>query len=271
MTTTIARIFKYPLCMLLVCMAMMPAGAAAQEIDELDRSSVREVLTLVENRQTPWERIELSGKLKCDLLPLSPSIKIYMEKGKRIDLSIRAPFLGEVGRLQADTDTIFLINKHRKIYWSASMTEVSRKYPGGLELLQSILLGHPMIFGEGLVGTDMGAMLSVYPDDEDGWLLMPKDKYQVAGARYGYVIGASGETLALIVERENSDDYIQIDYDWKKNSKYNLLLQLALGSKDIDATLQFDAPREDALPMNPIAIDSKYRRVDIKEFLSKII
>lgn len=271
MTTPIVRHIRYILGIILACMAMMPAGATAQEIEELDRTSVKEVMTLVENHQTPWERIELSGKLKCDLLPLSPSIKIFMEKGKRIDLSIRAPFLGEVGRLQADTDTIFLINKHRKIFWSASMSEVSEKYPGGIELLQSILLGRTVIFGEGPAGTDMGAMLSIYPDDEDGWLLMPKDKYQVAGARYGYVVGADGETLSLIVERENSDDYIQIDYDWKNNSKYNLLLQLALGSKEIEATLQFDAPRENALPMNPIAIDRKYRRVDIKEFLSKII
>lgn len=248
---------------------LLPCGIAAQEIQELDSESAADVLAAVANRQTPWQKVELSGKLKSDLIPVSPSIKIYMENGRRMDFSIRVPFLGEVGRIQADADTIVAINKMKKIYWGASMSELSSRYPGGIELLQSILLGRVALFGEGPVGENMADLISIYPDDEDGWLLMPKDKYQVKGTRYGYVVGPDGEDVSLVIERDNSDDFLQFDYDWKKNSKYDLFLQLAFGSKEIEAAIEFNAPDWNALPMAPIAVDRKYRRVEIKEFLSK--
>lgn len=251
---------------LLTLLAMIPMRGQ----DAMDRDTTREILSLVEECSSAWERVELNGKLKSSYLPLSPSVKVYMENGTRLDLSVRAPFLGEVGRIQATTDTIVAVNKMKKVYWSASMNELSRKYPGGIELLQSLLLGRMVIFGQGVLGEDMGGMVSIYPDGEEGWLIMPRQEHQVSGARYGYVAGALGETLALIVERENNEDYLQVDYDWKKNGKYDLMAELAIGSKLIDATLQFDTPKWDAMPMSPIAVDRKYRRVEIKEFFGKM-
>lgn len=262
---------KFAQAILVLMPAMLePLSLSAQEMQQLDRNSVCEVMTLVGDRQTPWDRVQLSGKLKSDPLPISPTLKVYMENSNRIDISIRAPFLGEVGRLQADRDTIVVVNKMKKTYWSASMAELSDKFPGGLELIQSVLLGRMMIFGEGVAGPDMGSQLTVYPDGEDGWLIMPKTKFQPKGARYGYVAGPEGETEALIVEREGSDDYLQVDYDWKKSFKYDLLLQAAFGNKNLEATMSFDTPNWDPLPMAPIAVDSKYRRVEMREFLSKI-
>lgn len=248
----------------------MFAGIQANAQKAVDRETTRDLLTLVEENNRVWQSVELNGKLKSSLLPLSPGVKVYMENGKRLDISVRAPFLGEVGRLQATSDTIIAVNKMKKVYWSESMNELSRKYPGGLQMLQSVLLGRMVIFGEGVVGVDMGGMLNVYPDGDDGWLLMPRDKYQVKGFKYGYVAGDYGETLALILERENSDDFLEIDYNWKNNGKYDVEAQVAVSSKNIDATFQFDAPKWDVLPMNPIAIDSKYRKVDIKEFFGKM-
>lgn len=263
---TLYNKFRGAIIILFTFLAMLPVSAQ----DAMDRDTTREILALIEESSMPWERVELSGKLKSSYLPLSPSVKVYMENGTRLDLSVRAPFLGEVGRIQATADTIVAVNKMKKVYWSASMSELSEKYPGGLELLQSLLLGRMVIFGEGVIGEDMGAMVSIYPDGEEGWLLMPRQEHQVSGARYGYVAGALGETLALIVERENSEDYLQVDYDWKKNGKYDLIAELVIGKKLIDATLQFDTPKWDALPMSPIAVDSKYRRVEIKEFFGKM-
>lgn len=260
-------LLKYIVPLLAVLILSVPVKAQ----EEVDRDTRREILTLIEENYTPWESVELSGKLKSSSLPLSPSVKIYMEKGVKLDLSIRAPFLGEVGRITATQDTIIAVNKMKKTYWSESMTELSKKYPGGLDLLQNILLGRIYMFGQGLIGPDMGMMLNVYPDGEEGWLLMPKMEYQIVGARYGYVAGEEGEALALIVERDDSEDYLQLDYDWKKNGKYDILVQLEMGSKHIEATLQLDSPKWNALPMNPIAIDSRYSKVTIKEFISKLL
>ena len=253
--------------LLMILSAAFPAGSFAQ--DPVGKKETKEIIAMIAEAQTPWERVELSGKLKMDGLPVSPSVKIYMERGNRIDISVRAPFVGEVGRLQADVDSILVVNKMKKNSWSASREEIAQKYPGGLELLQSLLLGQVYVFGEGVIAPEMSALFNIFTDTEAGWLLMPKPNYQVPGARYGYVVAEEGVAESLVVEREDSDDFLQLDYKGKKNGKYDLDLWLAMGKKDIQATLQFDAPKENPVPMQPITLDSKYTPLSIKEFFGR--
>lgn len=241
--------------------------SVAQET--LSKNESQALLSLIETAQQPWEKYEVSGKLKMDGLPVSPSLKIYMENGVRIDISIRAPFLGEIGRIQADKDSILAINKMKKCYWSAPTDEVSARYPGGLELIQSALLGRIYIFGEGPADTGMRSHLNIYSDDE-GWLLMPKPKYQPVGAKYGYVISASGLADALVVERTDSEDFLQIDYLWKSKGKREVNPLISFSGKNIEASLQFDAPSDTPSPMSPIKLDTKYQRVELREFFKKL-
>ena len=64
----------------------------------------------------PWQSAEFSGKLKTDKLPVSPNVKIYMVRDSLLQISVRAPLLGEVGRLNLTHDEVLVVNKMKKIY-----------------------------------------------------------------------------------------------------------------------------------------------------------
>lgn len=260
--------------MLLLAFLIAPMSLGAQQ--PLGKKEARQMLSVIDSVQTPWERVELNGKLKMEGLPVSPSLKIYMENGERLDISIRAPFVGEVGRIQASADSIVAVNKMKKVYWSASMEEVVRQYPGGLELFQNILLGRMVFFGEGPLSSDLQPLLNIFPDEEEGWLAMPKPKYQPAGARYGYVVTEEGLPAALIIERDDSDDFLQMDYIWKQGKKeedlkHSIDVLVAAGSKEITALLSFDAPKWDCTPIQPMTVDRKYRPVSIRDFIKHLL
>ncbi len=243
----------------------------------VSKKEAKSLLCRVDSVQTEWERVELNGKLRMEGLPLSPSLKVYMENGIRLDISIRAPFVGEVGRIQATSDSVVAVNKMKKVYWSASMDEVVKEYPGGLEMLQNILLGRMTFFGEGPLGSELQRLLDIYPDDEGGWLVMPRARYQPDGARYGYVVDNDGFPAALIIERDDTEDFLQIDYGWKRNKResaprgHTLDILVSASGKDIEAMMEFDAPKWDCKPMQLMETDRKYRRVSIKEFIKKLI
>lgn len=255
---------------LLVALSILLTWSDAAAQSPLSKKEARQALQLIEDTDSEWEFVELSGKLRLDDAPVSPSLKIYMEAGRRLDISVRVPLMGEVGRIQATADSLLLVNKMKKLYWSGSMEEVTREYPGGIGILQSVLLGRTVIFGEGPADTGMASMLSFYPDDEEGWLLMPKDRYQPRGARYGYVIQSDGRPAALVVELEDSEDFLQLDYTWKKESKYDIDVMAAFGTKTFETQLRIDAPKWEGNPMPLVNLDKKYREVDIKTFFSKM-
>lgn len=249
-------------------LAFCALGTWAQQ--SLSPEETISLLQAVEPAQPQWQSVELNGKLKAKGLPVSPSVRLYMENGRRLDLSVRAPFVGEVLRLQADQDSILAINKMKNTWCSIPTADFATLCPGGLQMLQSVFLGRAALLGAGEMNEEMADMLTAYPDDEEGWLLMPLTDLQPAGARYGYVIGGEGRPLALVVEIDGADDYIQADYDWKKNGRYDIELQAALGRHFLTAEFQFDAPKWDAQPMKLISPDSKFQRLDFQDFIKKV-
>ena len=82
---------------------------AAQDNDgfqpvRLDEKAERKAAAKITAYYDDWKTVTLSGKLHIDGLPISPSAKIYMERGKKLVISLRAPLLGEVGTLEADSE-----------------------------------------------------------------------------------------------------------------------------------------------------------------------
>ena len=61
-----------------------------------------------------WGSVELNGKFRCSLLPISATVKIYMKKDKEIMASVRAPFVGEVARVEVAEDSVLIVNKMKQ-------------------------------------------------------------------------------------------------------------------------------------------------------------
>mgnify|MGYP002908447808 FL=1 len=79
---------------------------------------------------TPWSSVQLDGKLRMDKLPVSPSVRIYMEKGKKLYISVRAPFVGDDGGVTnvLSNDALFKIQSDviRKVAAGESAVFVGR-------------------------------------------------------------------------------------------------------------------------------------------------
>lgn len=233
----------------------------------LSRREKNMIADSVAVRASDWNTVELNGKLKADGLPLSPSVRAFMARDSVIDISVRAPFVGEVARIHIDDNRLLAYNKMKNVYWEGPMDEVLRQYPAGLADVQSLLLGRMVILGEGEVNRESLRKVDVFEDAESGgWLLMPQDELQPLGASYGYVVNDRWLADALVVEINGSEDFFQIDYLYPKKG-YTLSALLGLKGKTVAVDLKFDEPKWGASPMAPLKLGKNAKKVSLRQVI----
>ncbi len=69
---------------------------------------------------TDWTQLRMSGKLRISSLPVTPSLKLYMKKGQELTISASAILVGEVFRVELNRDSLFIVNKLKKVYCKES-------------------------------------------------------------------------------------------------------------------------------------------------------
>lgn len=214
-----------------------------------------------------WQSVELNGKLSMDRLPLSPSLRIYMEKGSSILISVRAPFLGEVGRLEVDGTRLTAVNKMKKVYVMEDLsTLMGGIIPLSVEDVQDLLLSRAFLCGMGELSMQNFGQCSLY-NESDCWLLIPVVQPADGAVRYGYTFDFSAKVQDLYVTTVNENYAALVEYGYN-GSKTNLDVNVQITNKNYDARLQFDAPKwNPAKTLKPVEIDSRWRQVDIKTFV----
>lgn len=258
--------------MAVVMLAVAWAGMAAGENDDAGDVPVillgaekQTAMTSVTSGYSGWNTVLINGKLHADGLPLSPSMKIFMEKGRRIMISIRAPFVGEVGRAEIDRDSIMLVNKMKKVYVKESLSTLPENFPAGLDDIQCLLLGRIAIGGYGELDADNASLADFYPEAGGGWLIVPKEVTQPYGASYGYLTMADGRLQAFMATAAAGDDVATIIYGYSGLST-ELMLSLRNGRKERGAEIELDLPKWGARAFEPVSVNSKYRRTDFSGF-----
>lgn len=269
MTTLLRNILP----LLLLTAMVLPVSAKSKSsntsgdtTEELAPATDSEQLlnTIVSNYRA-WETVELSGKFSTDKLPISPSVKIYMEKGKVLRISLRVPLMGEVGRVEVANDTILLLNRHNKTYVKECMGDFIHSMPAGLEDLQAMLLGRIFILNYGELSTLNGYTAEIYRQD-DSLLVLPKEQPLDGLVKYGFATTLEGilyTTQAITADESKS---LGIDYTFS-GEKMNMALTWKDAKHNLQATFKLDAPSWDANEMAPAKITSKMKRVGIKDFL----
>ncbi|MCH5226687.1 MAG: DUF4292 domain-containing protein [Muribaculaceae bacterium] len=214
----------------------------------------------------PWEKATLNGKLKMQGLPLSPSIKIFMEKDSLIEITVRAPFIGEAGRLVISKENITAVNKLNKTYVSENVTEILKYYPGGIGDIQDLLLGRFFIPGFDLAETEPDSLIDIYFEDEQ-FNVVPKGEAQIDGIKYGFVVDDGFNPLAFMVMPDGRPDIqFAVLYTYKLQD-YDVRFMFQEGVRVHEATLELKGPewKGDASK----AIDLRnYRKVSFNDFLS---
>ena len=198
------KLNRYYFSAILIAVILLFSVSMHAEEKKLDSSSRNEMIDSIVSDWDSWEKLSLSGKFKMEGLPLSPSVKIFMERDSSIIISLRAPFVGEAGRLEVTPDSVLAVNKMKKTYCKESLEGFMAYYPGTLSDLQEILLGRVVLPGFGtLMETDYDNV-EIYTDDYSEFSLIPSENALLEGVSYGYLIdGTMKPTVLLIIPESN--------------------------------------------------------------------
>lgn len=223
-----------------------------------------------------WKVVTLQGKFKMQGLPLSPSVKIFMERDSLIDLSLRAPFVGEVGRLMMTPDSILIINKMSKSFWRGAIPRLSKGevldsvardyWPLGIGEVQDLLLAKFFLPGIDVESEEIGEFIDVYLGEEEGQFnVIPKGAAEIEGVKYGFVIDEEFRPLMLMVLPHGHEE-MEIDAVYTyKSSGYDLQFLYIDGHRQIEAVLELKEPEWKGEAPKEIDLGKKYKETGIWE------
>lgn len=251
-------------CLLIVLLAVSPCLRARQSGE-----SQNFALSLADSYQ-PWTSVMLTGKLSSENLPVSPSVRIYMERDKRIMISIRAILFGEVGRVEIDGNTLLAVNKIKKVYVRQDLTSLFSRFPLTVGNVQDIFLGRVFLTGFGTLSRENFAMADFnYSQEDNMWDVLPLEM-PYAGTAYFFRCFSDG-TLDSLVASYGENYGAAVAYDFSGNG-IEEGFYVGIDGKEIEATLKFGAPSWNAKPLESMEknIDKKYKKVGFRDFLKSL-
>lgn len=221
-----------------------------------------------------WYAVSITGKLRTDFLPVRPTVRIYMVCDSLIRATVSVPLLGEMARMEATSNAVRLLNKSKRLYFEQDLTDVTNAFGNNITLanLQDLLLGRP--FKPGLRTLALETSELEYDTGRDAWLL--RGIYPEAGVQTAQVIDTDGQLLYALCARFKSDmtsgaaptHTATLAYSYS-GRKTTLSLRLVTGhDREIDASYEYNAPDMSPRPIEPMTIDSRWRRADsLKDFI----
>ena len=237
------------------------------ELVELDSMATAKFVADITADYHDWRTISYSGKLSGGGLPLKPSVKIYMEKGNLTIISLSAPIVGEVGRVEIDNENALIVNKYNNTYTIIPIAECDRFCPGGSSALQNLLLGRISLMGKGQLTAADSNDVVVY-DAMIYDVVVPINDYQPCDYTYFYTLDPSTLLLSnfLIVSEENESNAGQCAYSYDKDGT-TLSFNISLGGKFLEASLQLNKPDLNTKKIERIELSSKYKKVAPEKIL----
>lgn len=215
----------------------------------------------------PWEICEITGKLRADGLPLSPSVKMYMKRGTDLVISVRAPFIGEVIRLDLDSNNLLLVNKLKKVYCQESVDNLMRIYPGLCGDLQSLFLGRIVVPGYGELSYANEGQVIIALASEGDMMVVPGLDDLPMDVMLAYLTDNSGVLERIVVQDETRRTVFEMSYDIDSKGNTELSADISKKGKVTHVEIDLNAPVAGGSKPAPFSPSDKYKRVGIKEFL----
>lgn len=257
---------KLSIILLFLTIMILPM-AAQQRMPAYNLDTPQAVVERITTNYSAWNNVEFSGKLKTQKLPISPTIKLYMERDSLIQLSLRAPLLGEVGRITIDNNRIQAVNKMKRVYADESTDNLLEIYPNLISDLQSLLLARVVILGQGELTAADYDNVEVEGDLEGGYMLLPNLEENALKFNYGYLINGNGRTKALVAYLPANLN-IELIYTYLNNG-----LQIGVtiddkGKQD-KGDVEFSSVKWGGSRMSPLKV-MNYKKVSVKEFIKSL-
>lgn len=184
--------------LILLLIALFTANVSAQTplSEKEGRKRVKEIV----GTYPQWTTAEWQGKVKSDMLPVALTAKVFLKRDQLILISLRAPLLGEVARVEVDPQSVLLINKMKRRYWKREISDIDTRMPGSFECLQSLLLGRAFIIGQGELSETSGQYAGYYTMDEDITFIAPMIPVEIENFNYGFAINGAGQMINIIMQ-----------------------------------------------------------------------
>lgn len=251
---------------LLGMLPWLEACAGEGDPQPVDPELKKEIVDSITSNYYDWETISMSGKLSSPRLPVTASLKVYMERDSLVLMAVSAPLVGEVARIEIDGERILAVNKMSNTYSSIAMEEIEPICPGGLTALQNLLLGRINILGEGELNRENADSLEIYLG-EAGWVVLPNQDLENAPYAYLYTVNETSYQLEkFLVLSETEDLSFDCAYEW--TDKYLIVdMQCEGVVNGLSATLRLNYPDEKTKEMKRMNINSKYKEVSPRRLL----
>lgn len=259
--------------------AICPPGEPGEEMGaEPTSGSVSRMMTVEEvavatdsimaNYDSDWTDLSMQGKLSFDGLPMSVGVKVYMKRGESVILSARAPFLGEVARVELNQDSITLINKHTRTYNVQPLDGLNVDRKAYLCDLQDILLGQVAFPGRGRLTQNIAGLSQWIDLPTDDALIYPSGELQTPGTEYGFVMDSTcWELRSFVMMLQKSGVVVETKYNYGEKG-WTLGLEITLPKKKMRGEVELSYPEYDGgTPLEFTVLGSKYRKVDFKQLM----
>lgn len=241
---------------------------ATESSINIESANSEEDIEIIWPDYTPWTVVTLQGKLKMKGLPLSPTLKIFMQRDSLIDLSIRAPFIGEVGRLTVTPSYALMINKMNKSYVEIKGRDGTPSLFGNLGLgigdVQDLLLGRFFLPGFDVMAADLDTLVDVYVEHSGVFNIVPKGEAEIDGVKYGFITDGFFKPLMLMVlYGENGE----VDVTYNDQLKgYDMQVVYSDAARRFEANLEFQNPEWRGEMPKPMDL-KKYTQLTLDEFI----
>lgn len=265
------RLRNIPLSLLLLgafflCCALPARAQDDSEPVPVAKSLRDEVVDSVVSGYSDWGRVSISGKFSSPMLPVSASVKIYMEKDKLTLISVTAPLVGEAARIEMDEENLLIVNKLNRTYTLIDIEDIEKLYPGGLKDIQSLLLGRVTLMGKGTIRKLNAGNVEIYDAPQDRWLIYPD--VQPEGVTYLFMVGKEGfRTTDFMLFADDDASQAQCRYSWRADGGCNVDFEATDSRMKFSGTLSLNAPLWGANAFDRFEITPRYNRVTAKELM----
>lgn len=245
-------------------------SASAQEVADSVPQPVSEeykdqVIRQLADKYADWSTCSMSGKLSGAMLPMTASVKIYMEKDSLVIITISAPLIGEAGRIEIDRDEVLAVNKVNNTFTTLEMAEIARIMPGGLPAIQNLLLGRILVLGTDGFTTDDAESLQFLDLDDSTLMIVPEKASLVSDFIYYFLIGKSDLLLSQFAVIGMDEDWqVVCDYQYDAKGGVTINSEAAMGQAVMAATLKLNQPDLKTKEIKRIELNSRYRNTDLK-------
>lgn len=197
-----------------------------------------EAIQTITSNYTDWQSVSMSGKLSSSMLPMSATMKVYMEKDSLVVITLSAFIFGEVARVEIDNNQVIAVYKMGMKYSTFSMEEIENIYPGGLATIQSLILGRVELPGYGQLSAANAAHVEIYDVEDEVWAVIPEQNLDSAPLVCLYnVDAASGLLDSFVGLTQDGEEVMESNFYWK-NEGYKADITVSMGNRAMDATVQ---------------------------------